>query len=41
MPFARLSLIAAAGLLMLFHAGCSPSIPEGRFSCTSATVATE
>ena len=41
MQFDRFSLIAAAGLLTLFHAGCSPSIPEGRFSCTSATVAAD
>jgi hypothetical protein len=38
MQLARLSLIAAPALLTLFHAGCSPSIPEGRFACTAATV---
>ncbi|MBK6574805.1 MAG: hypothetical protein IPG17_01105 [Sandaracinaceae bacterium] len=41
MQFDRFSLIAAAGLLTLFHAGCSPSIPEGRFACTAATVAAD
>ena len=32
----RFALIAATALLMLVQAGCSPSIPEGRFGCTVA-----